>query len=272
MSRRRPLRLVVARRVWPCSTALGGRRALASAGWKGAPLLPKLDGPYPGGDAVATLRRGSTLWKSRRRVFAKVGRLAEPAAATFAQAAGLRPLDSRVATAGLTRDCSAVRGAPAAGHEQRTAAAVNSFSRRQRGSDQPGPDLVSGRSSAGASPDPNCGASGDPIWPARSGCTRPGLCRDPASGSNDVALALALGGDPLPGFIANMQSDDRGGSRAHGVVPLLTTIPPRVRRPDGGGRRSRGSTPALHRLASAPQRAPAQPVAGAVRRCPTPTA
>lgn len=190
----------------------------SSAGWKRAPVVPRIDGGVRA-KLIGTLHRGARLGK-RLDVFAKVGdSLTE--SATFAQ-----PLGCGRWTAGRHRGLrETVRRYAGRDLPGRSAycGPVNSFSRNSAAA-------LSGQTS---------------YWPLQPGDSRDAACRQTETplaceirltrpayalillGSNDVALAAALGGDAAPGFLANM---DRiiAITRARGVAPILATVPPRT--------------------------------------------
>ena len=91
----------------------------------------------------------------------------------------------------------------------------------------------------GVPPDPSCDPTETPLS-CEIRLTRPAYAVI-LVGSNDLALAWALGTDPLPGFIANIRSMVHA-AKARGAVPVLTTSPPQ-----SGGR----AEVALERLNSA---------------------
>jgi hypothetical protein len=192
--------------------------APSQAGWRTAPVVPKLGGPTRA-RLDATLRRGKRLG-NRLDVFAKVGDSLTQSA-TFAQPLG----------------CG--RWTP--GHHGKLRATVRRFAQRRL----PGtsaycrPVNSFSRNSAAAL------SRQTSYWPLQPGISADHSCRPvetplaceirrtrPAYaliliGTNDLALATSLGGDPLPGFIANMGRIIRVSER-RGVVPVLTTIPPQA--------------------------------------------
>jgi GDSL-like Lipase/Acylhydrolase family len=210
----------------------------SQAGWKGAPVIPKLEG-HTRANVLATLARGGRLG-NRPDVFAKVGDSLTQSA-TFAQPLGCGRWTAG-AHRGLTRTVRryAERRLPGTSSYCRP---VNSFSRNSAAA------LARQTSywplQRGASPDPSCRAAETPLA-CEIRRTRPAFALI-LLGSNDVALALALGRDPLPGFIANMRRMVRR-SRALGVVPVLTTIPPQSR--DEAENSVERLNAALHRLAA----------------------
>jgi hypothetical protein len=192
--------------------------APARAGWRSAPVVPKLDGPTRA-RLDATLRRGKRLG-NRPDVFAKVGDSLTQSA-TFAQPLGcgrwtpghhgeLRATIRRFAKRRLPGTSTFCR--PVNSFSRNSAAAL--FRQTSYWPLQPG-----------VSPDPSCRPVETPLA-CEIRQTRPAYALI-LIGTNDLALATALGGDPLPGFIANMGTILRRTER-RGVVPVLTTIPPQA--------------------------------------------
>jgi hypothetical protein len=190
----------------------------ASAGWKGAPLVPKLTGHAPAA-TLATLRRGARLG-SRADVFAKAGDSLSSSGA-FAQGLGCgRWNPGRYPRLRRTVRLFAARRLPGT---STYCDRVDSFS-RDSAATSPG-RISRWALEVGASADPSCGAQETPLA-CEIRLIRPAHAVI-LFGTNDVALALGLGGDPLPGFISSIRRMI-ATSRAQGVVPLLTTIPPRT--------------------------------------------
>lgn len=206
---------------------------VAGADWTTAPVVPKLSGQLRG-RLVATLRKGRRLG-NRGDVFAKVGDSLS-ASAAFAEGLGCgrwtAPRRLRIRTIVRRFSQRSLSGASTYCHR------VNSFSR----------DSVatrSGKISAwalqpGAAEDPSCRPGESPLA-CEIRLTRPAFAFI-LFGTNDLALALALGTDPAPGYVANMTRIVRS-ARARGVVPILSTIPRFARDP--------GSDPAVDSINAA---------------------
>lgn len=188
----------------------------ADAGWRGAPDVPDLRGAIRG-QTLHTLRDGRKLG-NRGDVFAKVG-------------------DSLSESAAFMQGFGCGRWRP--GAYDRLRAAVRFFSRRGlSGSSTYCPDANSfSRDSAatrrgqtaewalrrGGSYDPRCRGNESPLA-CELRLTRPASAVI-LFGTNDVALA-GLGFDPYVYFTTKM-SRIIDVTRAAGVVPVLSTIPPR---------------------------------------------
>lgn len=192
------------------------------AGSRTTPVVPQITGKVRG-KHIATLRRGRRLG-NRVNVFAKVGDSISESPA-FAQALGcgrwtaqrpdrLRPvvrLFSRRVLTGTSAYCPR----------------VDSFSRNSAAT-------LSGKASdwpltPGAAVDPSCGSDETPLA-CEIRLIRPAYALV-LIGTNDLALAAALGGDPVPGFVANVTHIVQT-ARSSGVVPILSTIPRRADLPD----------------------------------------
>jgi hypothetical protein len=211
----------------------------AAAGWKKAPVVPKID---KGSRAklLVTLQRGWRLG-NRANVFAKVGdSLTESAA--FAQGMGCRrwvPGRFKRLRPGI-RHFSA-RGLPGT---STYCPGVNSFSRNSAAT-------KGGKTSywplqVGAAEDPSCASYESPLV-CEVRLTRPAYALI-LLGANDLALAKGIpGADPLPGFLSNMDQIVRS-TRALGVAPILTTLPPRTFTPEDAAAGERVNA-GLHRLA-----------------------
>jgi hypothetical protein len=195
---------------------LGAGVGRSAADWREAPVVPKLTGKVRTA-TLTTIRRGQRLG-ARANVFAKVGDSLSQSAA-FAQGLGCgrwKPgAHRRLRT--TVRLFAAHRLAGTSTYCRR----VNSFSR----------DSVA--ASAGkiagwalerpASRSPGCGRA--PPLPCEIRITRPAYAVI-LFGTNDAAFAAALGVDPLPGFLSSM-TRIIAASRSRGVVPIVSTIPPR---------------------------------------------
>jgi hypothetical protein len=181
-------------------------------------VVPKLGGKVRA-RTVATLRRGERLG-NRANVFAKVGDSLSQSAA-FAQGLGCgrwkggahRKLRSAVRLfarrelPGTSTYCNR----------------VNSFSRDSAATDAG--KIAHWALEPGASAGPGCRAREAPLV-CEIRITRPAYAVI-LFGTNDVVFAAALGADPLPGFISNMNRIV-AAARSRGVVPILSTIPPRI--------------------------------------------
>jgi hypothetical protein len=193
----------------------------AVADWRSAPVVPRLDAAGQK-SVIKTARRGIKLG-NRPDVFAKVGDSISQSPA-FLQSLGCgqqrlgkyRGLRPTVRT--FTR-----RGLPGRSSECR---AVNSFSRDSAAT------LVLRTSGwplgAGDTVEPAC-RDGEPPLLCEVRLVRPAYALV-LLGTNDVSFANSLGGDPQPAFLANMRRIVEV-TRNLGVVPILSTLPPR---PDPG--------------------------------------
>jgi GDSL-like lipase/acylhydrolase family protein len=195
---------------------LGAGAGRSAADWRDAPLVPKLSGKVRAA-TLATMNRGQRLG-ARANVFAKVGDSLSQSAA-FAQGLGCgrwkpgahRKLRRTVRLFAERR----LAGASTYCHR------VNSYSR----------DSVA--TSAGkiagwaldrpASKVPGCGRRPPLVCEIRT--IRPAYAVI-LFGTNDAAFAAALGVDPLPGFLSGM-TQIITAARSRGVVPIVSTIPPR---------------------------------------------
>lgn len=208
-----------------CGTVLAATSPpAAQADWRNAPVIPKLTR----GEAkliAGTLRRGRRLG-NRADVFAKVGDSLSGSAA-FAQGLGChRWAPGRFQGLRATVRFFSARALPGTSTYCR---AVNSFSRNSAAT-------KAGQTSAwplqsGSSDDPACAASESPLA-CEIRLTRPAYAVV-LFGTNDVALALGLGFDPVGYFTANM-ARIISTAEARGVVPILSTIPPRSNNPAAG--------------------------------------
>lgn len=187
----------------------------ASAAWQSAPVVPRIDGELAQA-ARKTLRRGSARG-NRRTVFAKLGDSLTQAPA-FLQQAGCGPLpDSAPAsTVSLFRRTSLPGGSAECGR-------VNSFSRNSASALVFRPAVWAVES--GGSTDPECRPSETPLA-CEVRLIRPSYALV-LFGTNDVTIMAAAGGDSSEDYLQAMASITRE-LRRRGVVPILTTIPPRT--------------------------------------------
>src|SRR5690349_7537200 len=188
----------------------------SAADWRDAPLVPKLSGKVRAA-TLATRRRGERLG-NRSNVFAKVGDSLSQSAA-FAQGLGCgrwKPGAHRKLRRTVRR-FAARRLAGTSTYCGR----VNSFSR----------DSVAtsaGKIAGWALERPDSGIPGcgrKPPLACEIRTIRPAYAVI-LFGTNDAAFAAALGVDPLPGFLSSM-TRIIAASRSRGVVPIVSTIPPR---------------------------------------------
>jgi hypothetical protein len=181
-------------------------------------VLPTLDKPTAT-RMSATLRRGEARG-NRPDVFAKVGDSISQSPA-FLQSLGCgqwQPRANRRVRSAV--ESFTARSLPGASSD---CVPVNSFSRNSAAtfrftlSDWP---LV-----PGASPDPACRVTETPLA-CEVRLIRPGFAVI-LFGTNDVTVGLAFGSDPYMNFMENM-GRLVAATRRLGVVPILTTIPPRM--------------------------------------------
>lgn len=200
-----------------CGTALAlALPAAAPANWRDAPVVPKLNCAETKRIGV-TLRRGQRLG-NRADVFAKVGDSLSQSPA-FLQSLGCRrwsPGEHASIESTVARFASrGLRGKSA------DCARVNSFSRNSAAT-------LAGKPSSwpltpGSAANPVCGTRETPLA-CEIRLTRPGYAVI-LFGTNDVALGNALGFDPLGSYIRNV-GRLIAATRARGVVPIVSTIPP----------------------------------------------
>jgi hypothetical protein len=189
----------------------------ARADWTAAPVVPRLDNATKH-KAIATFRKGSKRG-NRANVFAKVGDSLSQTPAFLeglgcdqwvpGKFSGLRPTVSYFAAHRLQGKSS-------------QCGRVNSFSRNSAATLTFRPSVWA--ISAGDTVDPSCLPAESPL-----GCeirlTRPAYAVI-LLGTNDVTIGQAFNGDPVPQLVANM-SQIVSSARRLGVIPILTTIPPR---------------------------------------------
>ncbi len=205
-----------------CGTALAaGPLPAAQADWRDAPVIPKLNRAETKRIA-GTLRRGRRLG-NRADVFAKVGDSLSGSAA-FAQGLGCHHwAPGRFPALRATVRFFSARRLPGNSTYCR---AVNSFSRDSAAT-------KAGQTSEwplkpGSSDDPACTSAESPLS-CEIRLTRPAYAVV-LFGTNDVALGLGLGLDPVGYFTANI-ARIISRAQARGVVPILSTIPPRSDNP-----------------------------------------
>jgi hypothetical protein len=191
---------------------------MARADWKSAPVVPRLDSRTEKQVRI-TLRRGKARG-NRPDVLAKVGDSITQSPAfldplgcgqwNLGRYRGLRP----------TIRLFAGRSLPGRSRECR---AVNSFSRDSAAA------LLNTTSSwalePGAAVDPAC-RSGESPLACEVRLDRPTFAVI-LYGANDISIGVTLGGDPIPDFLTNMRAIVRAARRL-GVVPVLSTLPPRA--------------------------------------------
>jgi GDSL-like Lipase/Acylhydrolase family len=190
----------------------------ARADWLAAPVVPKLGGATAQ-KLVATRRRGSNLG-NRADVFAKVGDSIS-ASPAFLQSLGCgqwRP--GRYGGLRATVRYFSATKLPGASSQ---CGRSNSFSRNSAATRAMTPSLWAIDPHADPSRPP-CLADESPLA-CEIRLDRPAYAVF-LFGTNDVSIALGFGSDPVPDYVANM---DRIVSiaRGLGVVPILTTLPPR---------------------------------------------
>lgn len=218
---------------------LGGTAPAAEAGWRGAPVLPRVDGKV-GAEARSVFRQG-TRHGERADVFAKIG-------------------DSISASPAFMQELGCWRWEPGA-HRQ-LGSAVRFFSRRRlsgQSADCSRLDAFSRSSAAteafaaspwallpGASTDSSCQADESPLA-CELRIDRPAYAVI-LYGTNDVTIGVdVLHQDTLPGFLASMRRMIKA-TIERGVLPILNTIPPRPDDPAAEGETERFNA-ALDRLA-----------------------
>jgi GDSL-like Lipase/Acylhydrolase. len=189
----------------------------AQAGWKSAPVLPRLDGATQK-KLIATVGKGRRMG-DRPDVFAKVGDSISQSPA-FLQGLGCGRLEGLPALlrpslryfaerrlAGRSTDCTP----------------VNSFSRNSAATRA---YMPSGWALLpGGSADPTCGTDETPVA-CEIRAIRPAYAVI-LLGTNDVNFGNAIGVDPLDGYLARIRRIVKTARRS-GVVPILNTIPPRL--------------------------------------------
>jgi hypothetical protein len=189
----------------------------ARADWTPALGLPKLDRATQR-ETIATLRKGAALG-NRADVFAKLGDSISQSP-TYLQGLGcgqwnlgrysdLRPTIRQFAARPL-------RG------ESSECGRTNSFSRNSAAAR--GFAMSFWAIEAGGSSDPSCATTESPLV-CELRLVRPAYALI-MFGANDVNVALGFHGDPTPLFLANM-GQIIATARRLGVVPVLSTIPPR---------------------------------------------
>jgi hypothetical protein len=189
----------------------------AGADWTSAPAVPRLD-KATRHKTIATFHRGSKLG-NRPNVFAKVGDSLSQSPAfleglgcgqwVLGKYSALRPAISLFASHRLQGNSS-------------QCARVNSFSRNSAAT------LVIRASAWATSPgdttDPSCLPQESPLA-CELRLTRPAYAVI-LLGTNDVTAGQIANGDPVPDYVENM-SQIVSAARRLGVIPVLTTIPPR---------------------------------------------
>src|SRR4051794_38780600 len=189
----------------------------ARADWFTAPVVPKL-GRATTHELVATRRRGSKLG-NRADVFAKAGDSIS-ASPAFLQSLGCgqwKP--GRYGGLKATVRYFSTRRLPGRSSQCRRS---NSFSRNSSATRAFIPALWA--IDPAANPGPPC-LTGEPPLACEIRLDRPAYAVV-LFGANDVNIALGLGGDPVPGYLASM-SELVSSARRLGVVPILTTLSPR---------------------------------------------
>jgi hypothetical protein len=220
--------------------ALSTGSGSAAAGWKRAPVVPKIDDASRAA-LVTTLRRGARLG-NRADVFAKVGD-SHTESAAFAQGMGCgrwSPGRFKDLMDGVRR--FSARTLPGA---STLCPVVNSFSRNSAAARRGRP--AEWAVLPGVSAHPACAPEETPLS-CEIRVTRPAYALI-LFGTNDVALAEALGFDPLPYFLANMRRIISTARRL-GVAPIVSTIPSRAAA-SGDGAAIERLNAGLHRLARA---------------------
>jgi hypothetical protein len=194
----------------------------AQAGWRSLPLVPKVHGASE--RAVVKVARRGQRFGNRADAFAKVGDSISQSPAF------LQPLGCERARLAAHRGLRpAIRS-----FARRALPGSSSFCRRSNSMSRNSAATLSFTPSAwpltpGASPDQACSPAESPL-----GCEirldRPAYAVI-LFGTNDVNIALLSGGNPLEAFLANM-TQIVAVARGLGVVPILSTIPPRADRAD----------------------------------------
>jgi hypothetical protein len=208
--RRLPLALVL--------TLLALLASDSRADWRTAPAVPHLDA----GTAkrlLATLRRARAMG-NRAEVFAKVGDSLS-ASPAFMQALGC-PRWRRSGHPELDPDVDRFRATALPGGSS-DCGPVNSFSRNSSAARPLMPSPWANY--PGGSLDPKCQADETPLR-CEVRLIRPAYAVI-LMGTNDASVAIQYGVDVREGFIAAI-SETVTTARALGVVPVLTTIPPRT--------------------------------------------
>lgn len=200
-----------------CAILLSGcSGAAAHEDWRSAPVIPRLDREQVKRIA-GTLRRGARRG-NRADVFAKVGDSLSQAPA-FLQGLGCRRLIAGN-YGSLKSTILRFTSQPLHG-KSADCARVNSFSRNSAAT-------LAGKPSSwpltpGSAATPVCRAGETPLA-CEIRVTRPAYAVI-LFGTNDVAVGNALGFDPMDSFTRNMIRLI-GATRARGIVPILSTIPP----------------------------------------------
>jgi hypothetical protein len=189
----------------------------ARADWSTAPVVPKLDRATKH-RAISVLRRGAKLG-NRPNVFAKVGDSLSQTPAFLeglgcgqwvaGKNAALRPTVSHFAARRLQGTSS-------------QCARVNSFSRNSAATLVFRPSIWA--ISPGDTTDASCLAGESPLA-CEIRLDRPAYAFI-LLGTNDITIGQAFNGDPVPQLTSNM-SQIVSTTRQLGVVPVLSTIPPR---------------------------------------------
>jgi hypothetical protein len=203
-----------------CLMLLGASTVIdsATADWKQAPVVPKISDASRA-KLLKTLRRGARLG-NRGNVFAKIGdSLSESAA--FMQGLGCQRW-SPGPFEGLRLPVRYFSGRRLPGTST-LCPVVNSFSRNSAATK--GGETSEWPLHPGASADPSCASDETPLA-CEVRLTRPAYAVI-LFGVNDIAFGKALGFDPLSYFLPNMDRIIQS-ARALGVVPIVSTLPPRT--------------------------------------------
>jgi hypothetical protein len=211
----------------------------AQAGWRSAPVLPRLN-EHAKKQLASTFLRGMHLGE-RPDVFAKVGDSISQSPA-FLQGFGCGRWNGLRPRLRPTLSYFAARRLP--GGSTDCGQRVNSFSRNSAATRAYVPSgwaLL-----PGGSADPTCGDQETP-FACELRVIRPAYAVI-LLGTNDVTLGRRLNLDPLGAYLFSMDQLITGARRS-GVVPVVTTIPPRGDNADAD-RSTEELNAGLYRLAS----------------------